>query len=144
VTAVTTSEGRGTDRGTDRIRVAMALALGGMAAVHLAMPEPFEQMIPAELGNPQAWNWLATAAEATSAVLLARRSTARLGGWLAFMTFLVVWVAHFEDVRQGGIAAGPGLLGTRTVAVARVALQVPLLMWAWRIAHDETLTTSPE
>lgn len=115
----------------------MAIGLGAMAAVHVAMPEPFEAMIPAELGDPQPWHWAAIAAEGTSAALLARRKTARLGGWLAFMTFAGVWVAHFEDVRQGGIGAAPGFLGSRAVALVRVALQIPLLMWAWRIAHDD-------
>lgn len=124
------------DRGTNRIRIGLALGLGGMAVLHLAQPQFFEPLIPAELGDPQKWNVAATIAEGASAVLLARRRTARLGGILAFATFLVIWVGNFESVRQGGIEGAPGIVGTRAFAIARLPLQLPLLWFAWRIASQ--------
>ncbi len=118
-------------------RLTMAAALGAMSVAHLVARPTFEAMIPRWLpGDPAAWNYAATAAEFTSAVLLARRSTARAGGLAAFATFAVVWVANLQHVAQGGVyPEAAGLLGSPVVAWVRAPLQLPLLWWAWRIAH---------
>lgn len=118
------------------LRLGLAALLGGMTALHVAQAETFEAMIPTWLpGDPTAWHVLATAAEATSAALLARRTTARAGGHLAAATFLGVYVANVEAVRLGGYPMLPGWLGTRAAAVARLPLQVPLVLWGVRVAR---------
>lgn len=126
-----------------RTRIGMAAGLAGMTVLHIAMPEPFEDMIPHELpGTATTLHWMAIIAEATAAGLLARRSTANLGGVVAFLTFLGVWIANVEAVRRGGYPTAPGFLSSRWVAIARVPLQLPLLWMAWRVAtsnmHPDT------
>ena len=118
-------------------RVGLAAFLGGMTVLHLTRPRAFEAMVPRWLpGSRRTWNLAATVAEGTSAVLLARRRTARAGGLAAFATMLGVYPANVEAVRLGGYPGLPGALGTRQAAVVRLPLQLPLLWWAWRVAAD--------
>lgn len=122
-------------RGQRRARLGLSAFLTGMTVLHLARPRAFESMIPRWLpGDRRTWNLAATAAEGTSAVLLASPRTARAGGLAAFLTMLGVYPANVEAVRLGGYRGVPGWLGTRQAAVARLPLQVPLLWWAWRVA----------
>ena len=122
------------------LRYGLAGLLGGMAVLHVVQPEPFEQMIPDWLpGDPTGWNLAATAAEGTSAVLLANRRTSRLGGWLAAATFLGVWVGNIEQARLGhGVAPGAeGPLGSNTAAWIRLPFQLPLIWASWRVARED-------
>ena len=124
-------------RGQRTARLGRAAFLGGMTVLHLARPRAFESMVPRWLpGSRRTWNLAATAAEGTSAALLARRRTARSGGRLALLTMLGVYPANVEAVRLGGYRGLPGWAGTRQAALARLPLQVPLLWWAWRVARD--------
>ena len=125
------------DPGLRRLRLGMAAGLGVMTVLHLAVPKPFEQMVPDALpGSKRFWNLAATAAEAGSAVLLSQRRTARAGGWAAFATFLAVYPANLEAVRRGGYEAAPGPLASRGAAIARLPLQLPMLRAAWRVARE--------
>jgi uncharacterized membrane protein len=119
-------------------RLAMATGLGVMSVLHLVARPTFEAMIPKWLpGDPAAWNYAATAAEMTSAALLARSKTARAGGLLAFTTLAVVWVANLQHVAQGGVYPDKaGLLGSPVVAWVRAPLQLPMMWLAWRIAQQ--------
>jgi len=119
-----------------RSRLALAAFLGGMAVTHVVARKPFEAMIPRWLpGSRVAWNAAATVAEGGSAVLLARESTARSGGYAALATFATVYVANVEAARKGGYRGAPGWLASRQAAYARLPLQAPLLWWAMRIAR---------
>ena len=117
-------------------RLILAAALGGMGVAHLVARPAFESLIPDWLpGSPALWNYAATAAELGSAGLLARRKTARAGGFAAFGTFAVVWVANLQHAVDGGVPNLSGFLGSSTAAWIRAPLQLPLLWWTWRIAH---------
>lgn len=119
-------------RSRRRSRLLLAGVFGFMTVLHLAVPKPFERLVPDWLpGSPALWNYAATAAEAASAALLARRDTARLGGMVAFATFAIVWIANLQSAIDGGTPGAPGWLGSPTAAWLRVPLQLPLLWWAW-------------
>lgn len=118
-------------------RLALAGALGVMATLHVAIPRPFVAMVPRWLpGERRHYNTAAAVAEGASALLLTSRRTARVGAWAAFGTFLGVFPANVEAARLGGYRGAPGWLSTRTAAVARLPLQLPLLWWAHRVARD--------
>ena len=117
-------------------RLSLAAFLGGMAVAHIVARPTFEAIIPPWVpGDPALVNYAATAAEAGSALLLVRRSTARLGGLAAFTTFAVVWLANLQHAVDGGIPGASGVLGSPQVAWIRAPLQLPLLWWAWRVAR---------
>lgn len=125
--------------GQRRSRYALAGGLATMTVLHLVRPRAFETMIPGWLpGDPTLWNLAATAAEGTSALLLARRETAALGGKVAFATFLAVWTANIQAAVDGGYRGVPGWLGSPEAAWLRVPLQLPLLWWSARIARRRT------
>jgi uncharacterized membrane protein len=121
-----------------RRRLGLAGLLGGMTALHLAAPKPFEYLIPDYLpGSRRAWNLAATAAEGASAVLLARRSTARVGGYVAAATFCGVFVANVDAALKGGYRGAPGALSSPAAAIARLPLQVPLVRWSLDVARAD-------
>jgi uncharacterized membrane protein len=126
-------------RGIRRLRLAMAAGLSFMTALHLLRPALFVPMVPAWIpGDPELLHGAATAAEGLSAVLLWNRRTARAGGLLAALTFIGVFPANVEAVRLGGYAQAPGWLSTRTAAVLRLPLQLPLIWWAGRISRGQS------
>lgn len=116
----------------------MAALLGGAAIVHVAVPRPFESMVPRWLpGAASAWNLASALAEGVAAALLASRRTSRLGGAVAAGTFTVVFVANVQAAVDGGMRALPGWLASREAAVLRLPLQVPLVWWSWRLTRPE-------
>jgi uncharacterized membrane protein len=117
-------------------RLGLAALLGGAALAHLARPGWFEPMVPDALpGTASFWNLASAAAEGVSAVLLARRSTARAGGVLAAVTLVGVFPANVQAALDGGYRGAPGWLSTPAAAVARLPLQVPLVWWAVSVAR---------
>jgi uncharacterized membrane protein len=131
-----------------RTRLGLAALLGGMGVLHLAARPTFEALIPKWLpGDPALWNYASTAAELGSAALLARRSTARAGGAMAFATFAVVWVANLQHAVEGHIPGTHGAFAGPVTAWVRAPLQLPLLWWSWRVARGapgDTVINSDE
>ncbi len=121
-------------------RYGLAALLGGMAVLHVVRPEPFEAIIPDWVpGDPAVVNLLATAAEGGSALLMANRRTARLGGWAALATFLGVYPANIQMALDGTPLPGTeGFAASRTALWLRLPLQLPLLWWSWRTARSGT------
>lgn len=111
----------------------MAGVLVGIGTLHFVRPSDFDRLIPAQLGSPRAWTYGSGVAELGVAGLLARRRTARLGGWVALVLFAAVWPGNWKAALDGG--APP--FENPVAAWARVPFQIPLFVWAWRIAHRE-------
>lgn len=119
-----------------RLRFGLAALLAGSTLAHVLRPELFLGMIPDWVpGDVGAVHAAATAAEAVTAALLLSRRTARLGGWAALLVLLGVFPANVEAVVQGGYDQAPGVLATRSAAIARLPLQLPLLWAAWRVGR---------
>ena len=116
-------------------RLALAAFLAFTGTAHFVNADWFLELMPPWLpGDHELWNYAAGVAELGAAGLLTRESTARLGGWLAFWTFAIVWIANLDHIRRGGI---PGAVDEPWAAWIRAPLQIPLLWWSWRIAHRE-------
>ncbi len=125
-----------TPRTVDRLRICLAVGLGGMTLLHVLRPEPFVEMVPTWLpGDRELLHGAATVAEGLSAALLSRRRTAGIGGWLAAATFVAVFPANIDAVLRGGYEAAPGLLSSRAAAIARLPLQLPLVAAAVTVAR---------
>lgn len=123
-------------KGQRTARLGLAAFLGAMTVLHVTHRRAFESMVPRWLpGERSWWNAAATAAEGTSALLLARRSTAAWGGRLAAATMLAVYPANIEAAVRGGYRGAPGWLSTRQAAVARLPLQAPLVWWARKVGR---------
>jgi uncharacterized membrane protein len=119
-----------------RRRYGLAVLLSIATVSHVLRPSWFLGMIPSWLpGGRRRLHRLATVAEAVSALLLWVPRTRRIGGAAAATTLLGVYLANIEAVRLGGYAGAPGWLSTRTAAILRLPLQVPLVWWAVRVAR---------
>ena len=113
---------------------AMATALGGMGVLHLAKPEPFDQLIPPMLpGSARAWTYGSGVAELAVAGLLAVPATRRAGGAAAAALFVGVWPGNMWMAWR--LRRRPTV--ARAVAYARLPLQIPMIGSAVRIASGE-------
>ena len=97
--------------------------LGGMSVLHLVLQRGFEVLVPRWLpGSRRAWNMGSAAAEFASAALLANPQTRRAGGYAAFGTLSVIWVANLDHARIGRIPGMHGMFGDRRAALIRAPL----------------------
>ncbi|MET9625333.1 MULTISPECIES: hypothetical protein [unclassified Streptomyces] len=115
-----------------------ALLLAGLLAAagtaHFVAPRRFDATIPRALpGSPRAWTQASGVAELALAAGLAFPGTRRASARATALFFAAVFPANVKmayDWRDRSTAA-------RTVAYARLPLQIPLILWARNAARDE-------
>lgn len=111
----------------------MATLLIGMGTTHFLAPKPFDTLVPAELpGSPRLYTYASGAAEVATGVLLLAPRTRRFGGLAAAVLFLAVFPANLNMVRLWWGKPWP----MRVVAVARLPLQVPMVIAALKVRRD--------
>jgi uncharacterized membrane protein len=110
--------------------LAALLATSGVS--HFLVPRPFDAIVPPVLPfPPRTWTYASGVAELACAVLLAVPRTRRLGGWAAAALFVAVFPGNLYmtyDWRDRSVAE-------QALAWARLPLQVPLVVGAWRVAR---------
>lgn len=107
----------------------LAAMLATSGAAHLGRPATFDAIVPRALPGPARWwTWASGIAEA---VAVAVPGTRRVGGAAAAGLFVAVFPANVQ-MAVDVVAAG-GSLGARVTALARLPLQLPLVLWALRI-----------
>ncbi len=57
-----------------------------------------------------------------------------MGAWLSMGLLVVVFPANVKMALDGGIEGYGFPLGSPVVAWLRLPLQIPLVVWAWRVA----------
>ncbi|ALE76453.1 membrane protein [Pseudonocardia sp. EC080625-04] len=116
-------------------RTALALAglLGAAAVLHAARPEPFDSIVPKSLpGEPRTWTYVSGVAEGAVAAALVHPRTRRAGGWAAAGLFTAVFPANVSMALRW--RRKPATY--RAIAWGRLPLQVPLVLWALRVARS--------
>ncbi|MFC8276834.1 hypothetical protein ACFUJR_30775 [Streptomyces sp. NPDC057271] len=117
-------------------RPALLLAglLAAAGAAHFVAPRQFDAIVPEALpGSPRAWTRASGAAELMLAAGLAIPATRRASARATALFFAAVFPANVKmayDWRDRPAAA-------RTLAYARLPLQVPLVLWARKAARAE-------
>jgi uncharacterized membrane protein len=106
-------------------------ALAGMltttGVLHLAVPAPFDAIIPRNLpGTPRFWTIASGIAELAVAAAVAVPRTRRLGAAATAGLFVAVLPANVKMARDW--SDRPAAL--RVLAWGRLPLQVPLVAWA--------------
>ncbi len=91
--------------------------------LHFVTPGFFDQIVPAVLPPPRLWTYASGVAElGVAGAVLAPRTRER-GALAAALLFVAVFPANVQHALQAE--------GTeRTVALLRLPLQVPLVLWA--------------
>lgn len=116
-----------------RSRWALAALLAGAGVLHFVQPRFFDDLVPDALpGSSRWWTYASGVAELVAAGLLVDRRTARTGAWAAFVVLLGVYPANIADVVEHPPTDARGL-----ASLIRLPLQIPLLVWAWRLAHPD-------
>jgi uncharacterized membrane protein len=123
-----------------------AVVLAGLLLVlgvlHLAVPRPFDAIIPRALpaASRRPLTYASGAAELVCGALLLVPRTRRLGGWLTAALLLAVWPANVDAALRGGYPGLSGFAGSAAAAWLRVPLQLPLLWVALRTARRSPRT----
>lgn len=108
----------------------MGAMLLGMGTLHFVAPKPFDTIIPAELpGSPRFYTYASGVGELATGALLVVPRTRRLGGLAATALFLSVFPANVNMVRLWWDKPWP----MRLVAIARLPLQIPMVVQALKV-----------
>ncbi len=114
--------------------LATFLLLAGIA--HFVVPRSYERIVPRFFDDPAFWVRWSGVAEIGCAALVAYPKTRRPGALAAICLFVAVFPANVQMALDGGIAGEPFPLGSPAVAWARLPLQIPVILWAWRVARS--------
>jgi uncharacterized membrane protein len=124
-------------RRESRRALGLAAFIGGAGVMHFVKPDFFDPIVPDWVpGRARTTTYLSGAAELTGAVLVANPRTRRVGAWICFLTFLGVYPANIQSALDGGIAGQEGPAGSAAAAWIRLPLQIPMLLWARKVARE--------
>ena len=112
-----------------------ALTLAGLltftGTVHLVRPHVFDAAVPAWLpGSTRTWALGSGVVELVCGGLVALPRTRRLGGYACAALFVAVFPGNVNMVAEARTPQA------RAVTLARLPLQVPLVVWALRAARE--------
>jgi uncharacterized membrane protein len=108
----------------------LAGLLLGAGTTHFAKPSFYDPMIPEQLpGTARQWTYGSGVVELALGAALLPRRTRRPAALAAAGLF----VAVFPGNVKGALDAEGGV--EQAVTIARLPLQVPLVLWAWRVAR---------
>lgn len=115
---------------TTRPAVALAGLLAFTGTAHLVRPATFDAALPDWLpGTKRVWALGSGVAELACGALVALPRTRRVGGWTTAALFVAVFPGNLH------MATTARTSRARAVTLARLPLQVPLVLWALRVAR---------
>jgi uncharacterized membrane protein len=113
--------------------IQMGAALVGMGVLHFVAPKPFDTIVPVELpGTQRFYTHASGVAEVVTGGLLLAPKTRRIGALAAIALFLAVFPANVNMVRLWKGKPWP----MRVIAIARLPLQVPMIMQALKVFRN--------
>ncbi|MCM2429692.1 DoxX family protein [Streptomyces sp. RKAG337] len=113
-------------------RLLVGLLAGG-AAAHFLIPKLFDATIPRALpGTPRSWTYGSAVVELAVAGAVAVPATRRIGGLLAAGLLTAVFPANVKMAYDWRDRPAP----LRNAALARLPVQVPLVLWALRVSRQ--------
>lgn len=110
----------------------------GAGVTHFAAPQLYERSVPPWAGDARRVVHVSGVAELVCGALLLNRRTARTGGWLTAALLVAVFPANVQMLLDAGterqaVDMPPGRF--RLMALARLPLQVPMVLRAVRVAR---------
>lgn len=118
---------------THRSAIALAGLLAGAGTLHLAAPRPFDSLVPSVLpGSPRTWTYASAGLELALAAGILSPRTRRTAALGAAAFFVGVFPGNVKMAVDWRHRPAP----QRNVAYARLPLQVPLVLWARRVARE--------
>ncbi|MGW3210025.1 DoxX family protein [Streptomyces sp. NPDC001135] len=118
---------------SERSPLLLAGLLAAAGVAHFASPRPFDSTIPRRLpGSPRAWTYGSGAVELALAAGIAAPRTRAVAAKAAAAFFVGVFPANVQMAVDWRHRPAP----LRTAALARLPLQVPLVLWARGVARN--------
>ncbi|OEJ29849.1 hypothetical protein AR457_31770 [Streptomyces agglomeratus] len=122
-----------TSDATDRAARLLVGLLAAAGTAHMVAPKPFDAIVPAALpGSPRAWTHASGVAELLLAAGLAVPRTRRVSAIAAACFFAGVFPANVKMAYDWRHKPAP----LRSLAYARLPLQVPLVLWAAKVGRN--------
>lgn len=119
-----------------RRALGLAAFIGGAGVMHFVKPDFFDPIVPDWMpGAARTTTYASGVAEIASALLVANPRTRRIGAWAALLTFVGVYPANIQAALDGGMDA-EGFAGTAAAAWLRLPLQIPMILWARKVARE--------
>ncbi|MGW1982351.1 DoxX family protein [Streptomyces collinus] len=117
---------------SERSPLLLAGLLAAAGVAHFAAPRQFDHTIPEALpGSPRAWTYGSGAVELALAAGIAARRTRPVAAKAAAAFFVGVFPANVKMALDWRHRPAP----QRNAALARLPLQVPLVLWARGVAR---------
>jgi uncharacterized membrane protein len=117
----------------DRLRTSspylLAALLAGAGVAHFVRPDFYDSIVPPFLGPARPWTYGSGVLELACAAAVAAPPTRRAGATASAVLFVAVFPANVY------MAFEPGDV-PRWVALARLPLQIPLVVWALQVRRD--------
>ncbi len=102
--------------------------------LHLVKPQPYDSLIPRFLGRPRPWVYGSGVVELVCAAAVASPATRRLGALASAAMFVGVFPGNVTMAARA--LRSPRASGrVKTLTVARLPLQAPLVWWALDVAR---------
>lgn len=118
---------------SERSPLLLAGLLATAGITHFAAPRQYDETIPRALpGTPRAWTYASGAAELALAAGLALPRTRRFAALATAAFFVGVFPANVQMAVDWRHRPAP----LKTAALARLPLQVPLVLWARGVARN--------
>jgi uncharacterized membrane protein len=112
----------------------LAGLLAAAGAAHFAAPRRFDATVPRALpGSPRAWTYGSGAVELALAAGIAAPRTRAVAAKAAAAFFVGVFPANVQTAVDCRQRSAP----LKTAALARLPLQLPLVLWARGVARSE-------
>ncbi len=115
-----------------KVRLFLIALLAGSGVMHFVRPGPFVAIVPRALPRPKELVAISGAAEIACAAMLAHPATRRWGGPVTAALFVGVFPANISMTLRSGRRPW----WYRAALVARLPLQVPLVLWALRVGRS--------
>ena len=117
-----------------RLRLAspylLTALLAGAGVTHFLKPGFYDPIVPHALPGPaRAWTYASGVAELGVAAAVAVPATRSRGALAAFVLFIAVFPANIQ------MAVDADTMTEKVIGYARLPLQLPLVVWAWKVSR---------
>lgn len=117
--------------------VPLSVLLAGAGALHFAKPAPYASIVPRQFGDPILWVYASGVAEVVCAAGLAFARTRRHAALATALLFVAVFPANVQ-MAVSALRSERASTTTQVLALARLPLQVPLVLWALGVRRRAT------
>ena len=115
----------------DRSRLGLAALLLGAGVTHFVKPGFYDPLVPSWLGDVAGVGLRQRRGRTRRGWIGGATLTARTGAWLAAVLFVLVWPGNMKHLADHW----PPSDGEGWATVIRLPLQIPLIIWAIRVAR---------